>query len=277
MRDAAVVLLAVAGLLAGCQPGREAPGPAVICPGKPSIEEAVHTLRQRQAKLHPLRASVQAVLEWTDEEGRKRSERLDAQLRYVPPDRFLLSGNKLGLGKISFGYNPEAFWLAEEAYWWGSRAAGELCSRVLPYDLWHVAQALGAVEVDASWTLEKEPGFDVLTKPGPGGSAERRIWVQACSYLIDRIEIYPASNEIIRILPGDYRVTEQDYPVASRIRAEHYRNTDAVGAVTLELSGIRYFEASETQMQRLFERPSAERYKNVYMLTEDSELIRVEP
>lgn len=277
MRILLWVVLMAAFFGTGCQrPVKRLP--AVWCPGKESIEEAVRTLELQRANLHPIRAAVQATLEWSEEDGRQKRESLDAQLRYVPTERLFLRGDKFG--EIRFGTNAEAFWLMIkpelDTYWWGTRRAGEECGEALQFQPWHVAEALGAVEVDTSWTLSYEGGFDILTKTDAGGELRKRVWVRACDYAIERIEVYPAANEIVRVLLDRYEVTEQGYAVPSDIQVEHYRDTDMVGAMRLELNGIRYFETDAARMERLFARPSAENYEYVYQLTEDCDFIEVE-
>lgn len=278
MRRLLWVLPAAALLLGSCQRQIEKL-PRVICPGRASVEEAVAALRQRQANFHPVRAAADATMEWIDEKGKRRTEGLDARLFFVPTDRLYLSGNKLGTGDVQLGTNPEDFWLVIEpeidSYWWGDRQTGRQCAEVLPFDPETVIEALGVVNLDAEWVLTNEDGYDILTRLGPLGLPQKRIWIDACDYLVERIEIYPSDVEIVRILLDAYETTDTGYNVPTDIRIEQYRGTDVIGAMRLELNGIRLFEPTERQMQRLFVRPAAERFENVYVLTEDCEFVEV--
>ena len=272
-----LVLIAVV-FTAGCNPPR-VEDPGILCAGKPSVLEAVQTLELQRASIHPIRASVDVTLKWT-QDGKEKKERLNAQLRYVPEDRLFLRGDKFG--EIRFGTNEDAFWLMikpeADSYWWGTRRGGERCAASMRFDPWHVAEALGAVQVDAGWGLAHEGGSDILTQTNTFGRVAKRIWVRACDYLIERIEMYPPDgNEIIRILLDDYVRTEQGYAVATDIQIEHYRDTEVLGVMRLELSGVRYFETDPRRMERLFARPSSENYENVYRLTEDCDFIEEQP
>ena len=271
-------LLCVGILLgtAGCPPRRAVIEP--ICPGKETIADAVEALEMQRSNLHPIQARVRVVLNWTDPDGKEQKEDFDGQLRFTPPDRLFVRGEKFG--EIRFGTNEEAFWLMVkpelDSYWWGTRQAADMCQERLQFNPWNVTEALGMAEVDATWDLRHIDGFDVLTKSDNLGRPIKRVRVRACDYLVSTIEVLnPDADQSALISLDEYTASEQGLMVPGVIGAEHMQGGQRDAAMRVELRGIRRFEMEPAKLERLYARPSKAHYENVYRLSSDCEFVLV--
>lgn len=274
-----VLCLCVLMLAGGCPPAERTGGPVIQCKGKGSIEAAVEALELQRINLHSIRASARCVMEWTDPDGKERKENLDAALVFVPPDLLYCKGDKLG-GEIRFGTNEEAFWYMIkpeiDTYWWGMREAAEGCVDKLAFNPWNVTEALGVVQVDTSWSLDYQDGYDILTKTDAEGGLRKQIRIRACDYQIVSIETgRPDGRESVQIVMDHYTATEQGLSVPAVIEIRHRMNgkVDAVLGVTLK--GIRRFEMDTRSRDRLFSRPSEDNYGTVYRLSSMCEFVEV--
>ncbi len=278
-RGLILLCLSAAVFWAGCQ---SPVGPAAEamprCRGKESIEAAAAALAMQRANLVPIRASARCVIEWTEPDGSRMEEKVDAQLRFVPPDRLFVRGDKFG--EIRFGTNAEAFWFMVkpeiDTYWWGRRDLAERCVEKLRFNPWHVTEALGVVEVDESWELDWHDGYDILTQRDAAGGLVRKIWVRACDYQVACIETADAAGgQVVRIEMDQYTAAEPGLSVPAVIEARHLTDgrTDAV--LRVELRGIRRFEADSKSLERLFSRPSEDRYGTVYRLVSTCDFVEV--
>lgn len=273
-------LICAAGMfLCGCQPGAGPKGePVLRCKGKKTIEEAAAALRLARANLHPIRASARCFLEWATPDGSMQKENVDAQLRFVPPDRLFVRGDKFG--EIRFGTNEEAFWLMVkpqlDTYWWGLRETADRCEESLQFNPWHVTEALGAVEVDNTWTLNWHDGYDILTKTGPDGATIKKIWIRSCDYQITSIQTAdPEGIQAVQVQLDQYIATEQGLSVPSVIEARHLINGQTDAVLRLELRGINRFEVDQKSLYRLFSRPSEANYGTVFRLSSTCDFVEV--
>jgi hypothetical protein len=278
-----LLFLAALGLFlgqGGCRLPTANPPDALFrsCPGKGTIEEAVKALSLKRANLHPLKASARCVLEWTDSQGKQRTETFDAQFRFVPPDCLFVRGDKFG--EIRFGTNPEAFWMMVkpeiDTYWWGTRQAAEQCKDLLQFNPWNVIEALGVVQVDTTWKLDWHNGFDILTLTDSEGVLIRKIWIRACDYQVVSIESADSQGlQKVQITMEQYVPTEQGFSVPSIIHARHFSQDRVDASLRLELRGVGVFEVDPGRAQRLFSRPSEENYRTVYRLSSACEFVEV--
>lgn len=273
------ILLWAVVLGMGCQPStgprRE---PVLRCKGKGSIEEALESLRLQRVNLHPIRASAKCYLEWTDPDGSMQKETVDAQLRFVPPDRLFVRGDKFG--EIRFGTNEEEFWLMVkpqiDTYWWGFRETADQCQERLQFNPWHVTEALGTVQADLTWTLDWHDGYDILTKTGSDGATIKKIWIRACDYQITSIETTdPEGLQAVQIHLDQYAATEQGLSVPTVIEARHLIDGRIDAVLRMELRGIGRFQMEESKQKRLFSRPSPDHYGTVYRLSSTCDFVLI--
>ena len=141
-------------LLGGCMRGSKTE-PKEICPGKPSLEEALRTLESQVSQVKSLRASGQCRMGFFDQKGKKREYNLPGSLFLEPPSNlYLYAQPPVGpSGAVSMGSNQREFWLSVKpdinTLWWGSldeaSQVGDL--RVSPGVVLEAVFALGAFDV----------------------------------------------------------------------------------------------------------------------------------
>jgi len=274
----AILCLSILVLVTGCPPASPIAQPLVQCPGKGSVDAAAASLQLQRANLHPIRASARCVMEWTESDGKQKKENVDTQLRFVPPDRLFVRGDKFG--EIRFGTNEEAFWFMVkpelDTYWWGTRQVAEECAESLHFNPWHVTEALGITQVDTTWTLDYHGGYDILTKTDAGGNVFKKIWIRACDYQITSIEqTNPDGSQAVHIQLSRYTATKQGLAVPTVIEAKHLTDGSVDATLRVELRSIRLFQMPESKQQRLFARPPTDNYETVYRLASTCDFVVV--
>ena len=125
------------------------------------------------------------------------------------------------------------------------------------------------VNVSDDATFEKWGGLDVLTF-SRGGNKSKKIYIDRCDYLARRIEYLDEQGNIEAITElDDYQLIENNFVPAKIGMIEFKQSTH----IELTLSNIKKFEPTGDQITgKLFKRPAAEGFKNVYRLDEDCQL-----
>lgn len=271
-----LLLTGVCLLLTGCQPG--VVGPVRACPGKASIDEAVETLLLHRRNLQPLQGRADCIFHYKDEKGKmKRKEVKAVNVRFIPHTRILFRGNVFG-DVVGFGANHEEFWLRikpdMDSYWWGTRAQAANCSEALLINPYNVIEALGTVEITTDWQLSYEAGYDIFTLSDTEGTPVKRVYADACDYLLRRIEYFDnegllkASAEL-----NDYTTGEHGLVVPTLIDVSHYQLGIPEGRVEIQLKHLRPFEPNEKQLRYLFQRPERDGFGFMYRLDDNCEFI----
>jgi hypothetical protein len=100
-----IFLLTATVILSGCQPAVVSSGPDFICPGQPSIEEAIRVLSLQQQNVLPLRASAECTFHYQDENGKEKKQTVNpVTVRFIPPSQIIFRGSEFGERmKMSFG------------------------------------------------------------------------------------------------------------------------------------------------------------------------------
>ena len=262
--SAATVLLT----LAGCQGPQRPATPESRCPGKITLYEAAAALEQQRQQLVPLQASARCVMQWSDMDNKTRRESFDAQVRFVPPDKMFFRGDKFG--EVRFGTNDTEFWLRIKAeldtYWYGTRDRAQNCSHVLLMNPANLAEALGMIEIDTQWELFHRDGRDWLTLREQGRPV-KRVYVNACDYRVERIEYYDRTGEVTAATElSNYTTTSDGLRLPMTIRLVTLYNGLEESSAQFDLRGVRRFEPTKTQMEKLFERPGRDGYGTVLRL-----------
>lgn len=268
-------------LLCGCGPQvrRAVEGP--ICPGKPTIAQAVQALALQRQNLGPFEATAEGVISWTDEKGKERDERIGTgTLAFVPPDKVYFKGS-LGFKEARFGTNENEFWLRIkfelDTYWWGLRQTAHECGAALLFDPAAIAEALGIVDVTEQWQLFYRDGFDILSFH-QDGQISKRVYVNACDYRVERVEYFNTEGmQQVSIELGDYTTGENGLMVPSEIRAASY-NAQGLeeSAVDFSLKNVRPL-TPERQKPKLFVRPERDGYGKLLRLNDNCEFIEESP
>jgi len=283
-----VVAVGVALGLVGC-----AGPPKAEVPEEPAceltLEEVIAGLEARRAAMVPLRAGGQCRIAWWDEDGQRHEESCSIQLRVCPPRRVFLVGSGLLGEMIRLGADETDFYLRIKpkevsAYWGGRRERLAGCGQRLWLDPDNLLEALGQVTVDRSWVLLPEGGQVVLVRVGADGRLVKQIAVECGTGRVRRIDYHASDGAFAATVEmGDYKAIKAgdeadggvlEVPTELRMTAHGARGKRA--EVALELSGVRRFEPTEAQMEKLFRRADAAGMEHVYELDEGCRFVEVE-
>jgi hypothetical protein len=210
-------------------------------------------------------------MEWRDVDNKIRRESFDAQVRFMPPDKIFFRGDKFG--EIRFGANESEFWLRIkpelDTYWHGTRQQAAACAHMLPMNPANLAEAMGMVGVDTSWELFHRDGWDILTQRGQRGRPLRRVYVNGCTYRVERIEYFDRNGQMTAATElSGYETTADGMTLPTRIRLMTIYKGLEESAAQFTLRNVRRFEPTERQRQNLFARPGRDGYKTVLRLDE---------
>lgn len=251
-----------------------APPALVSCPGVETDVAAIAALNRHRENAIGLKAGGQMLLEYRDDSGKLRKESLAISLRFFPPDRLFFRGNILSQEVVRLGTNPGELWVqfkpAEiSSYYWGKRPGADNCleyQRLSPNNL---LEAIGMVKVGSGGKLEKWGGLDVITFGGSGAKS-KKIYIDRCDYLARRIEYLDEQGDIEAVTElDDYKLVDGNFIPAKIGMVEFQKST----RVELKLSNIKKFEPTQVQLEgKLFKRPAAKGFKNVYRFGENCQL-----
>lgn len=269
--SAALVLAALAMFaLCGCQPALKSAPLPTGCVGKTSIEQAASVLNRRADTLAAFQAVAQCVLGWDLLTDAPRKEWLDAQVRFLPPDKLFLRGDKFG--EVRLGTNDQEFWLRIkqlDTYWYGSRQQAMACQADLPIHPSLLAEALGAVHIDNRWELAYRDGWDILTLRD-GAQPAKKVYVNACTDLPARIEYFDRTGQMTAAVElADYQPLSTAALLPTTLRIVMISAGLEASSATIQLRHIQPFAPTDAQRQKLFVRPPRDGYATVLRLGND--------
>ena len=262
---------------AGCQPAAVRPDRDMICPGKPSIEEAVRVLSLQRSNVLPLRASAECTFYYQDENGKEKKQTVSpVTVRFIPPSRIIFRGNEFG--EVGFGANENEFWLRVkpdwDSYWWGTHDQAAQCDEAMLINPYNVIEALGVVEVTTDWQLFHEKGFDILTLFNGDNTIVKQVYVNACDYLAERIEYYDKEGFLAAVtVLSRYTTGADGIVIPSVIEVTYYQYGIKEYFVVIQLKHVGPFAPTEKQRRLLFERPGRDGYEHLYRLNENCKFI----
>jgi len=256
--------------LSGCQGPVRPAGQGVLSEGKITIDEAVAALDVQYQPMGPVQASSRCVLQWLEAEDKVRRESFDAQVRFVPPDKIFFRGDKFG--EIRFGTNENEFWLRIKAeldtYWYGTRAQAQDCPNELLVNPCNLVEAIGRVEVDTTWELFHRDGWDWLTLREKGRPV-KRVYVNCRDYRIERVEYFDRQGQVMAATElSNYTQIGEGVVMPTTIRLITLYKGLEESSAKFDLQGVRRFEPTPAQMEKLFQRPGRDGYGTVLRLDE---------
>ena len=275
-----VHMFAAALIVCGCGP--ELKLTKRICPGKRTAGESWDVLNAHSENALSLRANGQCRLRYYAER-REHNENFPVKLWANPPAEIYLQGDvAFDARGIVLGSNEDEFWLAMKpkeisGYWWG-RWSDANCPEMLMISPKLVLEGFGIVALDSggsNWRLSNEGGFDVLTKHNTRGVIQKRIYVNCCDYLIEKVEYFDARGEAIAVVEMDkYKEVSEGFFVPSAIKITTYGEhavEDAV-EVNFSLGSLKVASFTDRQRDRLFTRPEPRGFEHIYKIV-DGEMI----
>jgi hypothetical protein len=260
-------------ILTGCAPKIEEP--IYIGPRKESVAEVLSVLNARSQNAVPLLAKGRCVLQFYDEENKKRKESLPmVRIVMSPPVELYLQGDATLVPKaIILGSNESEFWLALKpkeisAYWWG-KWSEQHSYEGLKISPSSVFEALGIMEMEAedNWSLSNEGVFDVLTRREQG-QVVKKIYVSSHNYLVGMIEYFDLEGRAIAYTElSDYTEVSDGFYVPTSIKIIAYgqnANDDSL-SITLSILSIGPKEITDGMRNFYFKRPEPQGFKHVWM------------
>lgn len=246
------------------------------CRGKANIAQAVRTLNLQRQNVQSFRSRADCIVFFPDEEGRLKPESIDAvSICFLPPDKIFFKGDK-AFQEIRFGTNEDQFWLlvkpVEDTYWFGSKKLAAQCTANLLVNPYNVAEAFGIVDVTTDWKLKHRDGYDILDKL-ENGKVLKRVYVDACTYLIHRIEYFDAVGNLkVSANLSDYTSGENGIVVPSKIYIANYDELSLeTASIEITLKRAAPYTPDEERKKNLFARPSWDGYKYVIELKSNCE------
>ncbi len=268
-------------IFASCAPQIRRPKRA--CPGAESVRDSLSLLRLCSQNAVPLKANGQCRLQYYDAAGRKHNENFSVKLWMNPPTGIYLQGDVAFDAKgIVLGSNEDEFWLAMKpkafsSYWWGrwseaSRIEKLMISPKLLLEAFGIG-VVGSEKKDrGSWSLSTEGAFDVLTRR-KGRTETQKIYIEACDYLVRRIEYFDADRTVAVAELGKYKeiVAGFSIPAFIKIVTQGDESEDTV-SITFDLKSIKPASITLKQRRRLFTRPEPKGFEHIYKIL-DGEMI----
>jgi hypothetical protein len=268
-----IFFMAVVGaILGGCAPVQQRI--VEVCPGAQSAQQALSLLKSNWENAASIKANGTAHICYYDDGLHK--ENFPVKLWANPPAEVYMQGDVAFDAKgITFGSNKDEFWLAirpkeVSSYWWGQWSK-QACFKGLVVSPKLMLEALGIMEItaDENWSLSKEDGFDVLSKRNNRDTIVKRIYVDACGYLVRKIEYFDADKPVAVAELDKYKEVAVGFFVPAVIKIVAYAADDGNSiSITVSLSSIKSTDFTEKQRGRLFTRPSPQGFEHIYKIVD---------
>ncbi|MCF7954300.1 MAG: outer membrane lipoprotein-sorting protein [Phycisphaerae bacterium] len=272
-----LVLLAAILPLAGCPgPGKHIEPDAII-KGMGSIEASAAALKAHKAGIIPVMAYGKLKYIYFDN-GRKKEENLDANLRFDPPNLLFFNATSALGEAIRLGANDEEFWFhikpkEVSQYFWGTWKQLGQCESNLLITPESMLDALGMVTVDSSWMRMDYNGQDMLVKLGDDGRVKKRIFVNRKGYLVSRIEYY--DNEEFKTLTvdmSDYKPVGDGSPIPTKINITDYNIGEVEAKIEITLKSPRFLKPEKIK-ENLFKRPPPKGFKSIFKMSDNCKFV----
>ncbi len=274
-----ILLLVSASILTSCTP--PIAKPMRICPGMGSVTNAFAVLELRSQNIFSLKATGQCLLQYFDEDNKRKKENIVVKIWIDQPDKIYLQGD-VGFNPkgIILGSNEDEFWWSIKpeinSLWWGVWS-DKNCLEKLMISPESLLEAFGIVEVSdkQNWYLSNKGTFDILTKSS-GGIETKRIHIGTCDSLVRKIEYFNADGQLAVTTEMDnYKEISGDIFVPSYIKITNRQEnskSDSI-SITLNLKSVKLASFTNKQKGRLFNKPDARQFKHIYNLNENCDII----
>ena len=193
---AAAIALAT-GAMVGCETG---PGPKGDLGPAPDYETIAAGQNDRVDRIEAYWATASVELQWTDEQGQRRTENGDGYLIFMPPDRTALSVTKLGETYLWAGSDAERFWLfeggdADRAYIGRTENAFQPCAEPLPLAV-HPSELLDLLGVfrfpAEDGRVREADALGAWVVHVPGMYSSRQVYLDPATLLPVRVDLLDA-------------------------------------------------------------------------------------
>lgn len=267
IREAAVYAACFAAcVLAGC--GGNLKPAAPVCPGKNTVSEAMAVMTAGPQTIS-FRASASCIIEFTDMESGHHKETFDAKMILAEPNRLTMAGDKFG--PILLGVNSRQFWMyvkpGLDTGWWGDTLDAAGCGEKLGFNPMVLLEVLGRQDTSGDWQLDNHNGLTVLSRSSLDRSGSKRIVINNCTGLAERLEYTNRYGQLIVSADmDDYQRLDNGRMVPQQIEMRHFKDGKIDAFLSLRLKKIEAFAPTEKQMMRMDSRPSPAGYKQVYRL-----------
>ncbi|HSV26813.1 MAG TPA: hypothetical protein VLH60_02875 [Sedimentisphaerales bacterium] len=253
------------------------------CAGKPTVDAAIRYLNARTAEMLPLRASGRCVIEYYDQDGKRRRESFPAIIRTMPPQGLYFQGNLIIPKGVVLGTNSEEFWLwirlrEVDSFWSGRHA--ECVSANLLFAPAGILEALGYVRLDpqnaGGYSLQHKSPYDVVTMHTDSGGTAKRVWLWPCDSTVRKIEYFGADGKaVLTTLLRQYAAVQGDFQVPTQIDMTAHREDGRSEkiSITLNRDTLEVFEPTERQAEALFTRPEPAGVRHIFRLGDDCRFV----
>jgi hypothetical protein len=271
---ACLLAVALAMLIGGCAAG---PPKLVVCPGKPTVDEALGALTARAGAAVPLRANGQAMLTFHVPD-KKKPERhsLPLELRFEPPANIYIQGSvAVDPRAVILGANDQEFWMAlapkEMSSYYIGRWDEMRDFEGLMMSPRVVLEALGIVVEPnsrpdaAQWSLENKGPYDILVRRDEAGRMLRRVHIYACDYAVHKIEYFDSEGKAVGVAElGDYEDVVEGFRVPTQMHVVSTAPDGRKDTMEISLRGVRTTQFKDRQRQVLFSPPDSGKFENIY-------------
>lgn len=264
--------------LIGCQPKMEVLNP---CPGKADSASAIAGLNGRTSAIPGFKASGRCVIEYYDEDGKKRHESFPTIIRTLPPQGLYFQGNLIIPKGLILGTNSREFWLwiklkEVDSFWYGPIAG---CSQTpaLLLSPSSVLESLGYLKLvpenPGGYAMKHEAPYDVVTMLDEKGALARRVYVYSCDSTPRKIEYYGAGNKLMMTTTLQYYKpvagSAAQVPTQIDMTLVGEKGKDQKLSITLNKDTLEAFDPSAKQAAVLFGKPDASGTKHIFRLNPD--------
>jgi hypothetical protein len=246
-----------------------------ICPGKESAEESLALLKSQSGNAVPLKADGQCLLQYYTEDKKPKKENFPVKLWVNPPAEIYMQGDVAFDPKgVILGSNEREFWLAVRlkevsGYWWG-RWSERNHPEKLMISPRLVLEALGTAAVgdEKDWSLSKDGAFDVLTKR-ESGTETKKIYINNCDCLVRKIEYLGKDGQAAIAMELDkHKEISKNFFVPGVVRIVNRAGGSKGDSVQITLSSVRPADFTDKQRERLFVRPQAQGFRQVFEIVD---------
>jgi len=280
LKSVGTCLLTAAVIFTGCRALE--PRKVEICPGAQSKQQLLSRLSARSKTVQGFRAHGECFLDYS-QKGKRHKEHFPLKLWVNPPFEFYMQGDvAFDPDAIVIGANKEQFWFIikpdPDSYCWG-RWEDQNDFGDVKFNPRVLLEAVTGVTFEnrADWQLANEGPYDILTKTNKAGKVTKRIYVYCCRGSVDRIEYYSANQgRLITTKLSRYTEVSGRFQIPSLIRISYSPAEDASEQIELKikLNSAKSMQYTEQQREVIFNRPSAEKFENVYRIIEGCQIQR---